>query len=356
MNKPGLRWCVLLPFAWLACDGSGSGAGGVPTLPGASGNATEFCNSFTQAAVSLLSHCYGGGEALLANLYAQVFNCTEVARLVSTGTLVYDATQGKRCLETIRTLDCGDTAGPVPACNAALTGTIPTGGVCAARALLAFSDCAPGNECAWVANSCGGTCRPLAQVGAPCGYAPGGDEYIDCEDGSTCDYQTEVCVAEPGEGQPCLGSSGVDCGSGLYCDGDYATAGVCRKQQTSGSCASDQECASTYVCVGSGDAGTCQKVKLPGDACQPGQCMPFFAWCGADGKCTDARATENQPCGSGSGDYIPCASGLYCDYSSTSDTGTCKRETPAGSPCTSSSLCEGTGYCDSTTQTCVSCR
>jgi hypothetical protein len=353
MPKPNLRLCLVVAVALLACDGSGS-SGGTPTLPGNTGSASEFCDAFLQAAVSLLSQCYGGGQSYWTDLYAQILDCPEVARLVAAGTLVYDANQGKQCLDAVRTYDCTDT-GPIPACNAAVTGKVPSGGTCAARTLMMFNDCAPGNDCVWRSDSCGGTCRPYARVGEACGYAVG-DDYIDCEDGASCGWDTEVCIADAAEGQPCGGTDAVACASGLYCEGgDYSTSGICHKQKTSGSCASDDECANTYVCLGNGDAGSCRKVKLPGEACVPGECMPFFAWCGADGQCTDVRATENQSCGGASGDYIQCASGLYCDYSSTSQTGTCRRQTAAGSVCTTTTVCAGNGYCDTATGLCVSC-
>ena len=353
MSKLDLRFSLLIPFALLACDGSGSGK--TPVLPGSTGNAAEFCNSFTQAAVSLLTRCYGGGEAFWADIYGQVTNCPEVARLVSAGTLVYSANQGKQCLDTVKTLSC-DNTGPIAACNAAVTGTIPSGGACAAQALLVFNDCAPGNDCESNSNACGGTCRPYARVGEACGYAVG-DDYIDCEDGSNCGWDTEVCIADATEGQPCGGTDGVSCASGLHCEGgDYSTPGVCRKQKTSGACVSGDECASTYACVPSGGPGTCRKEKLPGEACVPGECISLFSRCGTDGKCTDARSAENQPCGSTGGEYIQCASGLYCDHSdTTTDMGTCQREIPAGSSCISGGVCTGSGYCDVTTGLCVSC-
>lgn len=342
---------MLLPLALLACGGAGKTA----VTPGSSANAKDFCASFEQAAVELLTRCYGGGEAFWSDIYGQLFNCPEVTRLVSAGTLIYNASQGKQCLDAVKAVSC-DNTGPLAPCNAALTGTVPAGGACAGRTQLMFPECAPGSECSWQSNACGGTCRAYARLGQACGNGFGTD-YLDCEDGTTCGWETEVCLAEVAEGQPCAGPDGVSCAAGLYCEGgDYPTTGTCRKQKTSGACAHGGECASTYACVPSGGPGTCRKEKLPGQPCEPGECVSLFSRCGTDGKCTDARSAETQPCGTSGDEYIQCAKGLYCDYSdTTADLGTCRPEIPAGSPCTSGGACADDGYCDATTRLCVSC-
>jgi len=353
-----VRLLLALPFAVVACEGSGAGGGSGPSLPGASGTVSEFCTSFVQAAVSFASRCYGGGdEAFWREIYADVFDCDALTKSVSAGTVVYDAGQGRLCLETIRSYSCSDT-GDVTACDTAVVGTVPPGGTCSGRISTPFHECAPGSDCTYRFDACTGTCEAEASVGEPCGYAAGGDAYVDCANGSSCDYETDRCVADAAEGEPCLGSRGTWCADGLYCDGDTTTAaGVCRARKTSGACSDSSECANTYLCVSSGGAGACQKAKLPGEACRPGECITYFAYCGADGKCTDARGAEGQPCGAANGEYLACQASLYCDLSDPDgELGTCKRMLAAGADCSSDSQCTGHGYCDSTSNVCVACR
>lgn len=167
-------------------------------------------------------------------------------------------------------------------------------------------------------------------------------------------------MADVDKGQPCKGATAGDCATGLYCEGGTTTtAGVCRKRKTSGACAGELECANNYLCVGEAGAKTCRKAKLVGDACTPGlgECYRVFAWCGSEGKCTDARAQENQPCGASASEYIQCADGLTCVLAS-AGAGICQQrgDKPAGSPCTSSADCGGAiSYCDTATKLCVGC-
>jgi hypothetical protein len=100
-------------------------------------------------------------------------------------------------------------------------------------------------------------------------------------------------------------------------------------------------------------------MKAPGEPCTPGlrECFSLLTWCGSDGKCTDARAQEGQTCGRPNGEYIQCATGLRCVYEGNSSAGTCQKQLPAGSPCTSGDECAGTrAYCDETTKLCVACE
>jgi hypothetical protein len=136
--------------------------------------------------------------------------------------------------------------------------------------------------------------------------------------------------------------------------GSLSTEGVCRKKRTSGACVTSEECASRYRCAGSEGAKTCRKAKWIGESCTPGQgeCYMAFTWCGSDGKCTDAKAQEGQPCGFINAEYIACTRDLVCSDN------TCRKGTPAGSPCTSGSACTGgtISFCDSKTNLCVSCE
>jgi hypothetical protein len=345
--------CLVGISLLFACDGKKA------TAPGSSATATDFCNSFLQAATSLQTRCFGGGEALWRDLYGRILDCGQFAQDVTAGRLSYDAQQGAQCIDQIGKVDCNQMDEPT-ACQGAVVGTIASGGSCATGlGMTMFSDCTPGNHCHLDITTCGGTCKPYAQAGASCAYSSTNGS-LECADGSSCQSNTDICVADVTEGQPCEGPTAGRCADGLYCEGGSTTAaGVCRKEKTSGACIDETECASNYLCGGVEGSKVCRKAKLPGDSCTPGlgECYPLFSWCGSDGKCTDARAKESQPCGTNNGEYIQCEDGLTCVLTSTGS-GTCQKrgDKPAGSPCTSSVECAGTvSYCDPTTSKCVSC-
>lgn len=305
------------------------------------------------------TRCFGGGEALWKELYGRILDCSKLSQDVAAGAYAYDPQKGAQCLEQISNLDCDQPGGDPSPCNATFVGRVPSGGVCASGlGMTPFSDCVPGNHCDLDIATCGGTCKPYAAAGASCAYTSTSGS-IDCADGSSCQGSKQLCVADVAEGQPCEGPTAGGCADGLYCEaGSTTTAGVCRKKKTSGACTDGGECASNYLCAGAEGSKTCGKAKLPGASCTPGkgECYSVFSWCGSDGKCTDARAQENQPCGSVNSEAIQCEEGFSCVY--TSNVGTCQKRgnKPAGSPCTASVECGGTvSYCDSTTKLCVSC-
>jgi hypothetical protein len=353
MRKHPLCVSFLLASALLlACDGSKK-----PLPTGSSATPTDFCNSFMQAAEDWGTRCLGGTPAFWTNVYSQVLDCNRLAQTISSGDLSYDANSGAQCLSQIAGYNC-DQTGEVPACTAALVGHVSSGGACSAQWLTVFSVCAPGNYCHFVSNTCGGTCRPYAQPGSSCAYSST-DGSVDCARGSNCQLNTQVCVTDVAEGQPCEGPTAGGCADGLFCDGgDTSTAGTCRKRNTSGACKDSSECASNYVCTGDANANTCRKMKVPGDSCTPGlrECLSLFSWCNSDGKCTEGRARENETCGQVNDEYVQCDTDLHCAYTGNAQSGTCQKGLPAGSPCSYGSECAGSyAYCDSTTKLCVSC-
>jgi hypothetical protein len=337
--------CHVLPLLMvggllLSCDGKKSAP------PGSAATVGDFCNSLCRAAVQLQTNCLGGTEAFWRQTYSSLFDCAEWTSRVSTGGFVYDAQKGAQCLDEISRYSCDD-SGEVYTCTGAISGTVLSGETCKATMDGFFSSCTAGNHCELDASICGGTCKPYRQPGETCTSS--------CADGSSCQHNTDVCVRDVGEGQPCQGKTAGDCTDDLHCDGgSLSTEGVCRKKKTTGACSNAEECANRYRCVGSDGAKTCRKAKWVGEPCTPGlgECYPMFSWCGSDGKCTDAKAQEGQPCGVLNADYIACASGLVCSQN------TCQKGLPAGSPCTSSSVCTGgtINFCDSKTKLCMSCE
>jgi hypothetical protein len=355
MKQPRLAVFLIALSLVSACGGSKSAA------PGSSASASDFCKSYTQAAAVLMSQCFGGEKASWEALYAPIFDCSRLATDVAAGVLSYDAQKGAQCLELISKVGCDQMEGDYSVCDAAVVGHIASGGTCTSALKIApYTDCAPGNHCDLDITTCGGTCKPYAQAGASCA-STSANGSVECADGSECQINTDVCVADVGEGQPCQGPTAGYCGDGLYCEnGSTTTAGMCRKKKSAGACADAMECLSYYRCVGAEGSKTCRKSKLLGESCTPGlgECFILYSWCGSDGKCTNVPAKDGQPCGSSGGDYIRCEDGLTCVLTSGSSAGTCQKKgnKPAGSPCTDSTECGGTvSYCNPTTKQCVGC-
>ena len=121
-------------------------------------------------------------------------------------------------------------------------------------------------------------------VGQPC--RDGG-----CAAPAVCDFSTDLCVALPGAGEPCLNNA---CDGGLSC-----IAGTCSGPRDNGEeCMGHDHCAS-----GNCPAGYCAARPLLGESCR-GQ-VP----CAEGLECEDEVCVEGSPPGS----PCPCRSGMTCD-------------------------------------------
>lgn len=122
-------------------------------------------------------------------------------------------------------------------------GMVPSGGACEGDA--GNSNCVAGHFCN------GGVCEAydgLAQLGAgePC-YDDGASKILGlCADGLLCGFSSDVCVAEPEIGDPCVDTY---CGIAAWCDTSDVATGVCKARRPGGAaCASSVQCAS-FRCV-----------------------------------------------------------------------------------------------------------
>jgi hypothetical protein len=182
---------------------------------------------------------------------------------------------------------------------------------------------------------------------------------LPCVAGAHC--TSGVCLADAQAGQSCGGFAGPTCASNLRCLGATSSAsGTCHAIEISQPCTDLSDCGSgTYGCMGPTGARTCERLKFAGDSCTPGQ-GECWLWlhCGADGKCTDATATQNQACGfDASGEFVGCDSGLYCSGLTSTAMGTCVTAKALGDSCTSSPECGYPhGQCDTSTQRCAACN
>ena len=339
--------------------GSTGGTGGSTGTGGGAGSATalEFCNNVAQAISSVVARCVGGTDAYWFMFYSAAFDCQRVSADVAAGRMVYDQSHAAACLSSIEGVDCSAIAGAgpsLPACTQVLWGTVPAGQVCSPDPM---SDCVPEAHCEHVGYACSGICLTSVAVNGSC-QSLDSDTTLPCVAGAHC--VSGVCLADANEGQACGGYPSPTCAGDLRCLGATSIAsGTCHAAANSGPCTDNSDCSSSG-CMGPTGAKTCQRWKFAGESCTPGQgeCWPLL-YCGADGKCTDARAaTQNQACGPDArGEIVGCASGLYCSGATSTTTGTCVPPKALGDPCTWLDVCSGTrGHCDTSTQKCVACN
>lgn len=164
-------------------------------------------------------------------------DCSEMA---DDPLLGVDPEAAAACIEAFRasTADCiepyFDPAGPNP-CDETFVGTVGDGGACSSSI-----ECIDGFSCGYYSQVC--TANP--GVAEDCVA-----EELDCQDGLFCDWDgTGQCAPVPGAGESCAAS--YTCEPGYYCN--YYTE-VCDPVAGPGeNCDTDDEC-TTYFC----DAGTC---------------------------------------------------------------------------------------------------
>lgn len=124
------------------------------------------------------------------------------------------------------------------------------------------------------------------------------------------------------------------CQPGLYCDGSV-TPNTCKALETSGTCASSEECAPGLACP----AGSCVPVPGPSQACPQvlDACGPGL-YCGGSSTCVD-EVGVGQTCTQVGGLYAGCIGGT-CDPG-----GVCVETSLAGDLCTTDLACAPSWVC-----------
>lgn len=253
---------------------------------------------------------------------------------VAQGKVRYDGDAARRCVDAIAGDTCDDKGSFLrrpDACWAAVRGTVGNGGACAIDAECTSQRCA--------VQACGQACCPGTCLGD---RAPGA--------GAT--------------GDRCMGPG--DCHIGLYCAG-----GACTPQLALGArCSSPDSCGDGLVCLdvctplpGIGEpcdgicrdigatcsGGTCIKLGLSGDSCDPDhECSGYYG-CDATSRCSlDAGLPPGAPCQARELCAGPAGA---CMVPPGSSTGTCKQIVVEGEPCDENRLC-ASGTCNPASHTC----
>jgi hypothetical protein len=332
-----------------------------------------YCQGYLEVLSEVIATCDGISLADARALFASsTAPCDRFAADLAAGRLSFDGTHARTCLDLLRTVVTCPGAQTMPQtmqqmmqqateCATLTTPRVPVGGSCTSLYIVTLGEqCENGSTCVEAASyACTGVCTVRTPVGSPC--VPLSTR---CASGASCNSVSKTCVMPPPSGSAgasCDSATYGSCTRDLYCDttgADASTHGTCRAKKTSGACLSNTECADPRSCVGMVGAKTCALPKHAGDACTVGlrEC-DLVSHCGADGKCTSARAALGQPCGSMNGETISCVDGAMCD-APILGAGTCAARKHAGDACTGVSLdeCDGNnGHCDATTHLCVSC-
>lgn len=248
--------------------------------------------------------------------------------LIERGTLTYDASAARACIDQSRALGCDAFIAPAPeVCSRVFIGTVEDGG-----------DCSVNDECA-------------------------GDAYCDSP---LCPDQAGVCTPTGGTGDAC--AADAECTVGLACEDQ-----VCRvpASTSGGECGGDSglECPLDEFCSGDSpeERGTCVpwdsiRTQAEGDACDPENdelceqglacaitaVIPAVTW-----ECR-ARVGAGEACSVA----VPnmCPDTHYCDTPAMAFEGTCEELPSDGEPCATTvfgEACAPGHVCDPTTTECV---
>ncbi len=135
---------------------------------------------------------------------------------IADGRVSYDATKARACLEAFATRECNNLEEAPTICEEVFVGSAALGDPCEID-----EECAEG-YCE-LDDACPGTCVAYAPLGESCAD-------VECERGLDCD-ENLTCVEYAGEGEPCGGDGGANCGGGIFvCDGETEepNSGTCR--------------------------------------------------------------------------------------------------------------------------------
>ena len=315
-------------------------------IGGSGSDYVTVCNSFISKQLSLYETCLHTNPDFISSYLNSPNFCANAQKEIAAGLISYNATQGAACASAVQALTCADldslTDSAPAACNAALTGTVATGGSCYSGTDCANGFCTSDHS----GGACPGTCQTFAGLGADC-------TDKDCAVGQTCEYSgmTPTCMTESAVGGPC------PCKSGLWCDSS-GTSPVCKAKLAVGvSCSTgDGSCVSSAKCTGT--SPTCQSYLGAGATCTAGT-SPLDSLCGAGYLCDGSSKCVAYPkLGQACSATVPVCISAYCDLAASSPT--CRALLADGASCTFGYQCASlscntsTMECDaSTVSTCV---
>jgi hypothetical protein len=244
---------------------------------------------------------------------------------VDRGTTSYDGEAAAACIDWVAGGACSRSMTSL-ACELTFAGTLADGDSC-----YLDRECGTGGYCVGCApdECCKGTCSIPGEAGEPCP-----DERWGCAPGLLCDAGT--CIEAPAT---CFADA--DCAEGLHC----AETGLCVDGVGEGGrCTLDPDEDDEDEEDG-GDDGE----EDPGswrDAADQSECAPGLY-------CVDSRCQKTNFVGAPCERYEHCTGGLYCDYGTSGEPGSCQPRAAIGEACRSDLPCLASAICDVETSTCV---
>lgn len=346
MRKLVLELVVLASSLGIGC-GSGSpggmgsiGTGGAVADAGSAtvadagtdgGPVGTLCNGLGTALNTALLQCLKATPAFVSSIQTgfDPASCQDLGVAAAAGRVRVDSANAASCLSTFQAAAAAcmdvDVAFNSSACQAAITGTVATGGAC-----FADVDCAAGTCDTSVA--CPGVCIAFLTAGQPCttGKAV-------CGLGLACDGATGTCAQLSATGGPCPCLPGNYCGVGTS-DGGTSDAGTgtCVARKTSGPCTIVDQCAFGTICA----QATCTPYVGVGAACVP---SPDITACGLGSYCDPgtSKCVAWPVIGQSCAVFPFCQTG-YCD----NGTSICTALKAPGASCASPLECQPGNYCD----------
>jgi len=302
-----VTWLSFLPLAAAAaCGGSSSGGGeSTPLADAPTKLASAFCDVFDQclgeaAAFSPLGQDCAG--SLTKQIEQSDFSLLQGR--IDAGTVQYDGTKVSGCADAIRSAGCTVFSNRLSTlCPGVLTGTVDPGGAC-----VLSGECKTGSFCR-TDQACPGTCTALRSAGQDCVKSD------DCQDTLICSDRTKKCVKPSGSGDPCEGSSGPPCTTGLVCKGASGT--------TPGTCISPS------AAFGAASGAACDPTS--GTFCQQGLGCALIGVTAAGAQFQCEAPTSGGACHVAYPEA--CPSDQYCELPGSSVDGTCKPLPGDGQPC-----------------------
>jgi hypothetical protein len=275
--------------------------------------AAELCSAYERCLGKEVYALFTNGTDCAKQTEQRILNgeFPQYRAKIDAGKIQYQGAKMQACLDAIHATTC-DTLSvrPIPACKAALDGTVAVGGECELSA-----ECKGATFCQSEGGTCPAHCVALLVAGQDCSA----DEQ--CESGLSCSGETKKCVAPASLAEPCEYGA-PPCAPGLLCIGKEdasKVSGACKSPSETFSGAEGEACdprsklckqglscavdtltvsGGTFKCVKTGGyaAGAACKLAFP-EACAAGNyCKAAGATLVVDGTCTRLPAA-GEACG-----------------------------------------------------------
>ena len=328
-------------------NAGGSGGSSNPIGVTLGNTPAEACIAYAWAVCSRREECRGYDTGHI-NCTTATIDCPDLSFSPSATRTVEVL---KQCATTYPALPCEQVrAEKLPSC--VTPGARMRGEDCSFASQCSSLSCARFDTC--------GTCGVRAAKGESCAQAD-----VECEVGTTCNTETDLCEAPTvvitpplGANEPCVPGSSA-CVAGYYCKNDGLGGGTCTAEVKANESCAETPCAYGNYCA---PDSTCNPYPAAGEPCgldKLGQLLCTNSRCEAaadlmSGTCKPYPKV-GEPCIT-RGDNLAdayCTSNLYCDKLATPPV--CRDIGKPGEGCDSHNSCAGLSQCACADPTLTDC-